>query len=215
MKKSKGERLKKRRICRIEYFAVKLEENENRYKYLNFEREVKTKQRNMKVTVIRIVFDSFGTFPKGFMPILIGVLGTHIKVLVQGLEDLEITGRVEIFQQQYCWDRPEYWKESLAREETCRNSNSRRKQSAKVDVKNSQGKYGTFFEVDQRRTQANGPKNKKTNDHASGIISQRRRWQNLCIKKDGRKRTCLHWRQCWRIDTVTPGLHRKAWGRTD
>ena len=36
----------------------------------------------------------------------------------------------------------------------------------------------------------------------------------ICIKKGGRKRTCQHWRQCWRIDTTTRGLHRKARRRT-
>ena len=55
-------------------------------------------------------------------------------------------------------------------------------------------------------------KNKKTNDYAEVITSQRRRWQTICIKKGGRKRTCQHWRQCWCIDTTIRGLHRKHEG---
>ena len=58
---------------------VKLNEGEKKDKYLNLTRELK-KLCNMKVTVI---------------PIVISALGTVTKGLVQGLEDLEITGRVE------------------------------------------------------------------------------------------------------------------------
>ena len=52
---------------------VKLKEGDKRDKYLDLARELK-KLWNMKVTVI---------------PIVIGVLGTVTKGLVQGLEDLE------------------------------------------------------------------------------------------------------------------------------
>ena len=35
----------------------------------------------------------------------------------------------------------------------------------------------------------------------------------LCFKKRGRKRTCQHWRQHWRIDTMTRRLYTKTrWG---
>ena len=51
-------------------------------KYLDLARESK-KLSIMKVTII---------------PVVIGALGTVIKGLVQGLEDLEIRGRVEIIQ---------------------------------------------------------------------------------------------------------------------
>ena len=61
---------------------VKLKEIEKKDNYLDLPGESK-KLRNMKVTVISIV---------------IGALGTVIKGLVQGLEDLEITGRVETIQ---------------------------------------------------------------------------------------------------------------------
>ena len=40
-------------------------------------------------------------------------------------------------------------------------------------------------------------------------MHKRRRWQTKCIKKRGRRRTCQHRRQYWRIDTTTRRLHRK------
>ena len=58
---------------------VKLKESEKKDKYVDLARELK-KLCNMKVTII---------------PIVIGALGTVNKGLVQGLEDLEIRGRVE------------------------------------------------------------------------------------------------------------------------
>ena len=61
---------------------VNLKEREKKDKYLNLARALK-KLWNMKLTVI---------------PIVIGALGIVTKGLVQGLEDLEITGRVEIIQ---------------------------------------------------------------------------------------------------------------------
>ena len=61
---------------------VKLKEWEKRVKYLDLARELK-KLWNMKVMII---------------PIVIGALGTVTKGLVQGLEDLEITGQVETIQ---------------------------------------------------------------------------------------------------------------------
>ena len=36
------------------------------------------------------------------IPIVIGVLGTATKGLVQGLEDLEITGQVDTIQTKHC-----------------------------------------------------------------------------------------------------------------
>ena len=70
---------KKKRTCQIVDFAVpadhrvKLKRNEKRDKYLNLARELK-KQWCMKVMVI---------------PIVIGILGTVTKGLIQGLEDLK------------------------------------------------------------------------------------------------------------------------------
>ena len=64
---------------------VKLKECEKMYKYLDLARELKKTNKlwNMKVTII---------------PIVIGALDTVTKRLLQGLEDLEITGRVETVQ---------------------------------------------------------------------------------------------------------------------
>ena len=78
----------KKITCRIVDFAVpadhrvKLKEREKKDKYLDFARELK-KLRNMLVTFIPIVFSSLGTVPKG---------------LIKGLEDLDLTGRVETIQ---------------------------------------------------------------------------------------------------------------------
>ena len=61
---------------------VKLKESKKKDKYLDLARELK-KLWNMKVTVILIVIGAPDTVTKG---------------LVQGLDDLEITGRVETIQ---------------------------------------------------------------------------------------------------------------------
>ena len=77
---------RKKRTCRIVNFAVpadhriKLKENKDKYLDLAWELE---KLWNMKVTII---------------PIIIDALRTVTKELVQWLEDLEITGRVETIQ---------------------------------------------------------------------------------------------------------------------
>ena len=77
-----------KKTCRIVDFTVpadqrvKLENSEKRKKYLKFVWELK-KVCNVKATVI---------------PIVIGVLYTFSKELVQGLEDLEIRGRVMTIQ---------------------------------------------------------------------------------------------------------------------
>ena len=79
---------KKKRICKIVDFAVpadqriKLKECEKRDKYLDLARELK-RQWIMKVTIIPIVIGAFGTVTEG---------------LIQGLEDLEVGGRVETIQ---------------------------------------------------------------------------------------------------------------------
>ena len=57
----------------------KTSEDEKRDKYLDLSRELK-KLRNIKLTIIPIVIGAFATVTKGF---------------VQGVEDLEIMGRVE------------------------------------------------------------------------------------------------------------------------
>ena len=65
---------------------VKLKENEKRDKYVDLTRELK-QLRNMKVTVILAVIGALGTVTKGL-----------VQRLVQGMEDLEIRGRVETIQ---------------------------------------------------------------------------------------------------------------------
>ena len=71
---------KKKRICRIvdvaaqAYHKVKLKESEKKDKYLDLARVLT------------------------FIPIVIGALGTVTKGLINWLEDVEITGRVETFQ---------------------------------------------------------------------------------------------------------------------
>ena len=57
---------------------VKSKEREKKNEYLDFTRKLK-KLWNMKVT---------------FIPIVIGALGTVIKGLIKGLEDLKIKGQV-------------------------------------------------------------------------------------------------------------------------
>ena len=84
----KKEKEKKERICKIVDFAIpadhriKLKGNEKKNKYLDLARELK-KLWNMKVTIVPIVICAFGTVTKG---------------LLKGLEDLEVSGRVEIIQ---------------------------------------------------------------------------------------------------------------------
>ena len=61
---------------------INLKESEEKDKYLDLARELK-KLWNMKVTIV---------------PIVIGAFGTIIKRLLKGLEDLEVSGRVETIQ---------------------------------------------------------------------------------------------------------------------
>ena len=97
--------------------GVKLKESEKKDKYLDLARELK-KLYNMKVTVI---------------PIVIGALGTVTKGLVQGLEDLEIRGRVEIIQTTALLRTARILRRVL---ETCCHSNSSEKPSADAGRKN-------------------------------------------------------------------------------
>ena len=79
---------KRKKICKIADFAVlvdhriNLKESEKNDKYLDLARELK-KLWNMKVAIV---------------PIVIGAIGTITKGLLKGLEDLEVSGRVEIIQ---------------------------------------------------------------------------------------------------------------------
>ena len=79
---------KRKRICKIVDFAVpadhriNLKESEKKDNYLDLAWELK-KLWNRKVTIV---------------PIVIGALGTVTKGLLKGLEDLEVSGRVETTQ---------------------------------------------------------------------------------------------------------------------
>ena len=80
----------KKRTCKIldfhfsAYHGVRLKEKEKKFKCLDLVKELKKKtQGNMKVM---------------FIPIVNGSLDTVTKGLLKGLEDLEITGRVEAIQ---------------------------------------------------------------------------------------------------------------------
>ena len=80
---------KRKRICKIVDFAVpadhriNLKESEKKDKYLDLARELKKKLWNRKVTIVPIVIVPLGTLTKG---------------LLNGLEDLEVSGRVETIQ---------------------------------------------------------------------------------------------------------------------
>ena len=119
---------KNQRNCWIVGFAipadhrVKLKDGKKRDKYLDLAREQK-KLWNMKMTVI---------------PIVIGMLSTVTKGLVQGLKELEIRTQWRPSKWQNCWDWPEYWEDSWRLEETCCHSNSSERSSADASVKNSQ-----------------------------------------------------------------------------
>ena len=78
---------KKREIAKLSTLlfrltTIKLKECEKKDKYLDVARELK-KLWNMKVTIIPIVIGGFGTITKG---------------LLKGMEDLEVSGRVETIQ---------------------------------------------------------------------------------------------------------------------
>ena len=68
------------------------------------------------------------------VPIVIGALSTVTHGLIQGVEELEISGPSKLLDY---WDRPEYREESWRLEETCCHSNSSERPSADANVKNS------------------------------------------------------------------------------
>ena len=116
-------------MCKIVDFAVPadhriyLKECEKKDKYLDLDREWK-RLGNLKVMIV---------------PFVIGALGTITKGLLKGLEDLEVSGRVETIQMTASWEQPESWDESWRPEETCWYSDFGEKPSANTDVKHSKG----------------------------------------------------------------------------
>ena len=117
---------KKKRICKIVDFAfpadhrIKPKEYEKKDKYPDLVRELK-KLWNMKATVI---------------PIGIGAFGTGTKGLLNGLEDLEVGGRVETIQATTLLRTDRILRRV---QETCCLSNSCERPSVNADVKNSNG----------------------------------------------------------------------------
>ena len=102
---------------------VKLIESEKKDKYLDLGRELK-KLWNMKVT---------------FIPIVIGALGTDIKELIKGIEDLEIRGRVKTIQTTVILRLTRILRKVLETWGDCCHSNFSERPSANADVKNPQG----------------------------------------------------------------------------
>ena len=96
---------------------VKLRENGKKGMYIDLARELK-KLWNMKVPILPIVIDALGTVTVG---------------LVKGLEDLEITGRMETDQ------NTEMSPGELRRPVVTVTQNSSERPSADVNMKNSQG----------------------------------------------------------------------------
>ena len=127
----------KKRTCRIVNFAVpvdhrvKLKENEKKDKYLDLAREMKKKKLwDMKVMVMSNV---------------IGALRTVTKGLIQGLEDLEIRGRVETIQTTALLRSTRILRRVP---ENCCHSNSSEKPSVKAGVENSEKEYNNNSEKD-------------------------------------------------------------------
>ena len=71
------------------------------------------------------------------IPIVIGAFGTVTKGLLKGLEDLEVSGRVETILTTTLLRMARIEEESWRLEETCCHSDSSEKPSANADVKNS------------------------------------------------------------------------------
>ena len=115
---------RKKWICKIvdpavlADYKIKLKECEKKYKYLDLARELK-KLWNMKVTIIPIVIDAFGTVTKG---------------ILKGLEDLKVGGRMETIQTTALLRTARILRKIL---ETYCHLNSTESQSANADVKNS------------------------------------------------------------------------------
>ena len=71
------------------------------------------------------------------IPIVIGAFGTVTKGLIKGLEDLEISGRVETIQRTALLKTARILRRVKRLEETCFHSISSERPSAYTDVKNS------------------------------------------------------------------------------
>ena len=118
---------KKKKIWKVVDFAVltdyriKLKESEKRDKYLDLARELKNLW-NLKVTIIPFVIGAFGTVSKG---------------LLNGLENLEVGGRVETIQTIALLKTARILRRVLETWGDFLSLNLQWKQSAYADVKNS------------------------------------------------------------------------------
>ena len=72
-------------------------------------------------------------------PIVIGAFGTVTKGLLKGLENLEVGGQVETIQTTTFLRSARLLRRVLRLEDTCSHSTSRKRTSAGIDMKNSQG----------------------------------------------------------------------------
>ena len=104
---------------------VELKESQKKDKYPDLARELK-RLLSMKVTII---------------PIVIGILGTVIKGLIKGLEDLEIRGREETIQTTELLRSPRILRRVLKNLGLSFHSNSCEKPSANAGVKNMKRSY--------------------------------------------------------------------------
>ena len=104
-------------------YRIILKESEKKEKYLDLGRKIKIKKMEHKVTII---------------PIVIGALGTVTKLLLKGLEDLEVGGQVETIQTTALLRTATILRRVL---EICCHTNFSEKPSANTDVKNSKRVY--------------------------------------------------------------------------
>ena len=173
------------------------------------------------------------------IPIVIGAFGTVTKGLLKGLEDLEVGGRVETIQTTALLKTArilrrvlETWGDLLSLNlqwktislRWCEKLQWVNNNNNNNDNKNLIKGINTWVVPLVRYSR---PFLKWTRDEFKQMDQrtrklmtmhktlQRRRWQTICFKKRGRRRTCQHRRQRWYIHTTTQKLHRKTRTRTD
>ena len=118
-KNERKENLRNNELCYLGWPLGKTKKEQKKDKCLYLVKELK-KPRNINLTM---------------MPVVIGALSTVTEELEQGLEDLEIRGRVGTIQTTALLNRPEYWEEWWRFEETCCHSDSSENPSANAGVK--------------------------------------------------------------------------------
>ena len=148
--------------------AVKIKEGKKIDKYLDLARELNM-LCNMRVIVIPVVVDALGTVPKG---------------LESRLEELEIRRRIKIIQATVLLRIVRIMRKVL---ETWEDLLSIRFQWKTFSYcwwdKCTGSKIIIIIVIDKRRNSTNGPENKKTQDDAKDLTSQRLYRQTICVKK--------------------------------